>query len=171
METWDAIRARRKLAEYADRPIEVEQLEQILEAGRRSPSSRNQQRWDFVLVRDKQQLAGLAEVWIGATHIAGAPAAIAIVAPHSDDARTSESINFDLGQAVMAMMIMAADLGIGSRHASVEDYELGAKLLGLPDDRRLTWLMGLGYPGDRPLAPSERPDRRPFDDVVHLDRW
>ena len=171
MDTWDAIRARRKLASYADRPIEEEKLQRTLEAGRRAPSSRNEQRWDFVLVRDRQQLGRLSLVWRGAAHIADAAAAIAVVAPFSDDPRTSESINFDLGQAVMAMMIAAADLGIGSRHASVEDYHLGAQILGLPDDQRLTWLMGLGYPGDRPLTPIERPDRRPYDEVVHLERW
>ncbi len=171
MDTWDAIRARRKLASYADRPIEEEKLHRILEAGRRAPSSRNEQRWDFVLVRDRKQLDRLAMVWRGAAHIADAAAAVAVVAPFSDNLRTSESINFDLGQAVMAMMIAAADLGIGSRHASVEDYQLGAEILGLPDDQRLTWLMGLGYPGDRPLTPIEKPDRRPYDEVVHLERW
>ena len=171
MDTWDAIRSRRKLTSYADTPIEEEKLHQILEAGRRSPSSRNSQRWDFVLVRDRQQLQQLANVWAGAAHIADAAAAVGVVAPTSDDLRTAESINFDLGQATMAMMIMAADLGIGSRHASVEDYELGAEILGLPDEHRLTWLMGLGYPADRPIKPIENPDRRPYDDVVHLERW
>jgi nitroreductase len=171
METWDAIRARRKVLAYADRPIEDDRLHQILEAGRRAPSSRNEQRWDFVVVRDPEELERLSKVWIGAAHIAEAPAAVAVVAPYSDDPRTSESINFDLGQAVMAMMIAAADLGIGSRHASVHDYDLGAKILGLPDGYRLTWLMGLGYPGDRPLKPIENPDRRPYGDVVHLERW
>lgn len=171
MDTWDAIRARRKLASYADRPVEEESLKRILEAGRRSPSSRNEQRWDFVLVRDRERLGRLSLVWRGAAHIADAAAAVAVVAPYSDDLETNTSINFDLGQAVMAMMIAGADLGIGSRHASVEDYQLGAEILGLPDDRRLTWLMGLGYPGDRPLKPIERPDRKPFDEVVHLERW
>jgi nitroreductase len=171
MDTWDAIRARRKLASYADRPIEDEKLKQILEAGRRSPSSRNEQRWHFILVRDRQQLERLSMVWRGAAHIADAAVAVAVVAPYSDDLRTNGSINFDLGQATMAMMIAAADLGIGSRHASVEDYQLGTEILGLPDDQRLTWLLGLGYPGDRPLKPIEKPDRRPYDEVVHLERW
>jgi nitroreductase len=171
METWDAIRARRKIMAYADRPIEDGKLEQILEAGRRAPSSRNQQRWDFVLVRDRDQLERLSHVWQGAAHIAEAPAAVGVVAPSSDMTRVNETINFDLGQAVMAMMIAAADLGIGSRHASVHDYELGAEILGLPEDKRLLWLFGLGYPGDRPLKPIEQPARRPYDEVVHFDRW
>ncbi len=171
METFDAIRTRRKINQYSDQPIEDEKLDQILEAGRRSPSSRNSQRWSFVVVRDRDRLRRLAAVWRGAAHIADAPVAIAVVAPHSDDLRENGSINFDLGQAVSSMMIAAADLGIGSRHASVEDYDLGAEILELPEGQRLTWLFGLGYPGDRPLKPLVNPDRRPFDDVVHHELW
>ncbi len=171
METFDAIRSRRKINEYANRPIEEEALEQILEAGRRAPSSRNSQRWDFVVVQDKERLRELSGVWRGAAHIADAPVAIGVVAPYSDDLRENGSINFDLGQAVTSMMIAAADLGIGSRHASVHDYDLAAKVLGLPSDRRLTWLFGLGYPGDRPLKPVLSPARRPLDEVVHKETW
>jgi nitroreductase len=171
METWDAITARRKTTLYEDRPIEDEKLRRILEAGRRTGSSRNEQRWDFILVRDRERLKRLSQVWVGAAHVADAPAAIAVVAPIGDDPRTAESINFDLGQAVATMMIAATDLGIGTRHGSVQDYDLGAEVLGLPDDKRLTWLFSLGYPSDRPLEPVERPDRRPYDEVVHLERW
>jgi nitroreductase len=171
METWDAIRARRKINEYAPQAIEEEKLNRILDAGRRAPSSRNQQHWDFILVRDRSQLQKLSQVWRGAAHIAVAPAAIAVVAPHSEDLRENGTINFDLGQAVMAMMIAAADLGIGTRHAAVHDYDLAAQILGLPANLQLTWMFGLGYPGDRPMRPVESPDRRPFDDVVHLERW
>ena len=171
METFDAIRSRRKIAEYSPEPIELEKLNQILEAGRRAPSSRNEQRWDFIVVTDREQLRRLALVWRGAAHIADAPVAIGVVAPFSQDHRENASINFDLGQAVTSMMIAAADLGIGSRHASVHDYELAADILQLPDERRLTWLFGLGYPGDRPLKPIVNPLRRPFDEVVHHNVW
>jgi nitroreductase len=51
VETWDAIRARRNVRDFDDRPIAEEELERILEAGRRAPSSRNWQPWDFVLRR------------------------------------------------------------------------------------------------------------------------
>lgn len=171
METFDAIRARRKINAYADTPIEEDKLNQILEAGRRAPSSRNSQRWDFVVVRDKARLAKLAQCWRGAAHIVDAPVAIGLVAPFSENLRENASINFDLGQAVTTMMIAAADLGIGSRHASVEDYDLAAEALELPEGHRLTWLFGLGYPGDRPLKPVLNPARRPFEDVVHYETW
>jgi len=94
-----------------------------------------------------------------------------MVAPHSEDLRENASINFDLGQVVMSMMIAAADLGIGTRHAAVDDYELGSQILGLPPNLKLTWMFGLGYPGDRPMKPMDNPDRRSFDEVVHRERW
>jgi nitroreductase len=171
METWDAIRSRRAIKEYDNRPIEIEDLERILDAGRRAPSSRNEQRWDFILIQDRDQLERISHVWQGARHIAGARAAVGLAAPFGDDLRKTGSINYDLGQAAMSMMIAAADLGIGSRTASVLDYDLAAEILELPPDRRLTWLIGLGYPGDRPLRPVESPARRPLGELVHHDRW
>jgi nitroreductase len=171
METWDAIRARRGVREFEPRAIEPADLEQILEAGRRAPSSKNEQRWDFVVMQDPSQLTSISEVWRGAAHVAGAAAAVGIVAPFSDDPRTNASINFDLGQTAMSMMIAATDLGIGSRNASVHDYDLAAQILGLPPDLRLTWLLSFGYPSDRPLKPIRNPDRRPLDQVVHRERW
>jgi nitroreductase len=171
METWDAITARRATREYDTAPLADADLERILEAGRRAPSSSNDQRWDFILIRDRDQLERISQVWQGAAHIARSAAAVGLVAPFSDDVRLTASINYDLGQAAMSMMIAAADLGIGSRTASVHDYELASEVLGLPDDRRLTWLLGLGYPGDRPLKPIRNPARRPLEEVVHHDRW
>ena len=171
METWDAIRARRATKQYDSKPVGKEDLEQILEAARRAPSASNRQDWDFVLIQDRGQLEKISHVWSGAAHIANAAAAVGLVAPFSDDLRQTAVINYDLGQAAMSMMIAAADLGIGSRTASVREHELAAEILGLPDDRRLTWLLGLGYPGDRPLKPIKNPARRPLDEVVHHDRW
>jgi nitroreductase len=32
-------------------------------------------------------------------------------------------------------------------------------------------LLSLGYPAGKPLTPIEHPNRRPFDEVVHRERW
>jgi nitroreductase len=171
VETWDAIRARRNVRRYSDRPVAPEDLDRILEAGRRSPSSMNEQRWDFVVCRDRRQLEDLSKVWRAATHVASSAATIAVLAPESDDPRTRASIEFDLGQAAMSMMLAAADLGIGSGHSAVADQDLARQILGHPKSRRCALLIALGYPADRPLAPLSKPARRPFEDVVHRDRW
>jgi nitroreductase len=171
VETWDAIRSRRNVRAYADRPIAEGDLDRILEAARRTPSSRNQQRWDFVVVTDRRQLRELAGVWRGAGAVPGSAATIALIAPETDDPRTRESVNYDLGQVTMSMMLAAADLGVGSGHSAVSDQDLARTVLGLPADRVCAWLVTLGYPVDRPLAPMRRPDRRAFGDVVHRGRW
>lgn len=171
MEFWDTFRARRDVREFDDRAIAPDDMQRILEAGRRSPSASNRQRWDFVVVSDRERLQQLSTVWKGAAHVAGAPAAIALVAPLWDSERDRDSTHYDLGQATMSIVLAAADLGIASRHASVEDKGLAAELLDVPDGHVVAWLLSLGYPADRPLAPIEHPDRRVFDEVVHWERW
>ena len=93
------------------------------------------------------------------------------MAPRRTEAPERDWLQYDLGQATISMMLAAADLGIGSGHASVADQELARKVLGLPSDRFCAYLIAFGYPADRPLRPIARPDRRPFDDVVHRGRW
>jgi nitroreductase len=138
METWDAVRARRNVRQYTDHPIARADLERICEAGRRAPSSRNWQPWDFVVVTGRERLIELAKAWPrGGQHIARS----------------------------------AADLGIGSGHSAVADQEQARRVLGFPDGSLCVYLIGLGYPADRPLRPLLRPARRPFDEVVHWDRW
>ena len=171
MNTWDALRSRRNVRQYTDDPIAPADLDLILEAGRRSPSARNRQWWDFVVCTDRQQLSELAGVWQGAKHIAGAAVAVAVIVEDTDDPQTREIMQYDLGQLTMSMMVVAADLGIGSAHAAVRDQELARSILGFPDDRVCAWLIGFGYPADRPLAPITNLNRRPFDDVVHRDHW
>jgi nitroreductase len=171
METWDAIRSRRNVRSYGEEAIAPEHLDQILEAARRTPSAGNQQAWDFVVCTDREQLAQLARVWRSAGHVARSAATVALVAPTPDDARSRDLIQYDLGQATMSIMVAAADLGIGSAHASVADQALARRLLGFPEDRFCAWLVTLGAPADRPLTPIERPNRRPFDEVVHRGHW
>jgi nitroreductase len=171
METWDAIRARRNVRTYQADPVPAWDLDRIAEAGWRTPSASNRQHWEFIIVTDRDQLQALSTVWRGAGHIAGAAAAIALVVPVTDDDHTRLVDYYDLGQATYAMMITAADLGIGTGHSSVGDQEAARKILGVPDDHDVAYLIGVGWPADRPLRPIIDLNRRPFDDVVRHGTW
>ncbi len=171
MQTWDAIISRRNVREFEDRPLPAEHLDRILEAGRRAPSSRNWQPWDFIVVTDREQLAELAKVWQGAGHVAASAATIALITAKASDPGERDRAQYDMGQATMAMLLAAADLGIGSGHAAVADQDHARALLGFPDDRFAAYLIDFGYPAGRPLQPIKNPDRRPFDEVVHRSRW
>ncbi len=170
METWDAITSRRNVREYAGVQLPADALERILEAGWRAPSSRNWQPWDFVVVTERAQLEGLSQVWRGGAHIAHAGAAVGIVIDDYEG-RDREIALYDLGQASLQMMVTAADLGIGSGHSSVGDQELARSVLGLPEGKLLQFVIDFGYPADRPLKPIKKPNRRPFDEVVHRNTW
>jgi nitroreductase len=171
METWDVLRARRNVRRYADRPIQNEDLDRILEAARRTPSSMNEQPWDFVVVTDPKRLRELAEIWRYSAHVGDSAATIALVMPATEPGEDRDLIQYDLGQATMSIMLAAADLGIGSGHASVGDQEKARRILGLPDDRECPVLVALGYPADGALRPIHQPKRRPLHDVVHMEAW
>src|SRR6201986_4564637 len=132
MQTWDAGTSRRNVRACDGRPVEAADLDRILEAGRRSPSSQNWQPWDFIVVTDRAQLRELARVWRGAAHVAGSAATIVVIGPAADN--EFHRAQLDLGQATMAMTLAATDLGIGSCHAGVADGELARRMLGFPAD-------------------------------------
>jgi nitroreductase len=171
MEAWDAIRARRNVRSYAPDPVPDADLDRIAEAGWRAPSAKNDQHWDFVIVTNPAQLEALSTVWQGARHIASAAAAIALIVPEPPDERTKLIDQYDLGQATMAMTIAATDLGIGTGHSSVGDQQKAREILGVPAGHLVSYLLGIGYPADRPLKPILKPNRRPFADVVRRGRW
>jgi nitroreductase len=171
LETWDAIRSRRNVRAYEDRPIDEEDMDRILEAARRTPSSSNKQRWDFVVVRDKDRLKRLSAIWQGARHIPGSAVTIALIGPDPEEERDRISVAYDMGQLTMSIMVAAADLGIGSGHSSAHDQEVARDVLEIPEGQRCWWLIGLGYPADRPLRPIVKPDRRPLEDLVRYEKW
>ena len=171
METWDAIRARRNVRTYLPDPVSDADLNRIAEAGWRAPSASNRQHWNFIIVTDRDQLQALSTVWQGARHIAGAAAAIALILPQPADERSKVVDQYDLGQATYAIMVAAADLGIGTGHSSVGDQVKARGILGVPADHDVAYLIGIGHPADRPLKPIQKPDRLPFDEVVRRGHW
>jgi nitroreductase len=171
METWDAIRARRNVRAYTSDSVAESDLDRIVEAGWRSPSASNRQHWDFVVVTDRATLVALSTVWVGAKHVASAAAAIGLVVPNPSDEASGAFDQFDLGQATYAMMLAAADMGIGTGHSAVGDQDKARSILGVPEDHVVAYLIAVGYPSDRPLAPIGKPNRRPIDQVVHRGRW
>jgi nitroreductase len=85
MEITEAIRSRRSIRNYQDRPIEQEKLMRILEAGRLAPSARNLQDWKFIVVMDKAKRQRLSEAAMGQPHVAKAPVVIAACATHAEN--------------------------------------------------------------------------------------
>ncbi|MEA2537672.1 MAG: hypothetical protein QOF11_1906 [Chloroflexota bacterium] len=173
MTVWDAVRTRRAVRVFADRPLAANELDRILQAGRRAGSSKNLQRWAFILIRDRATLRQLAEVGPWAGHVAGAAVGIALVTPDPASADAPLSVMFDLGQAAENMMLVAWELGIGSVPATVYQHQLARTILGYPDDRHCEYILSFGYPADPSAltAPPRSGGRRPLEAMVHQERW
>ena len=173
LSVWEAVSSRRVVRRFAERPLEEEHLERILRAGRRANSSKNRQRWAFIVCRDRDHLRQLAEVGPWAGHVAGAAAAIALVTPEPAKTGIPLSVMFDLGMAADSMMLTAWELGIGSVPATVYQHDRARELLGYPDDHHCEFLLSFGYPldPDELTRPLRAGGRRPLDEVVHEERW
>jgi nitroreductase len=170
---WDAISSRRVVRRFADRPLDEAHLQRILNAGRRANSSKNRQRWAFIVCRDRAHLDELAAVGPWAGHLAGAAAAIALVTPDPNRTDAPLSTMFDLGMAADSMILAAWELGIGSVPATVYEHDLARRLLGYPEDHHCEFLLSFGYPADPAdlTRPLQAGGRRPLDDLVHEERW
>lgn len=173
METWKAIDSIRVVRDFAETPIEEEKLQRILNAGRRAGSSKNLQRWAFIVVRDRDLLRQLGEVGGFAQHIAGAALAVALVTPDPHEKDAPLSVVFDLGRAAQNMVLVAWELGIGSVPATVYDHDLARELLGFPEDHYCEYLLSFGYPADPSAlsAPKQAGGRVRLAEIAHHERW
>ncbi len=173
MSVWEAVSSRRVVRRFADRPLDEAHLDRILQAGRRANSSKNQQRWAFIVCRDRAHLRQLADVGPWAGHLAGAAAAIALVTPDPSRVDAPLSVMFDLGMAADEMILVAWELGIGSVPATVYQQDLARELLGYPPDHHCEFLLSFGYPADADdlTRPPKAGGRRTLDEVIRREHW
>lgn len=173
METWQAIDSVRVVREFDQRAIPEEHLMRIVDAGRRAGSSKNLQRWAFILMRQRDRLEKLAKAGPWARHIAGAAAAIALVTPDPRAPDQPLSVMFDVGRAAQNMVLVAWDLGIGSAPATIYEHDAVAALLELPRDQHCEYILSLGYPAERSAltSPKQGGGRRSLSDVLHDEVW
>lgn len=169
----DAISGKRAIRRFTTEPLAPAELDRILQAGRRAGSSKNRQRWTFIVCRDREHLRELSEVGPYADHIGGAAVAIALVTPDPSSTAAGRSILFDLGLAAENMMLAAWELGIGSVPATVYEPELARRLLGYPEDHSCEYLLSFGYPADPGdlTRPPRQGGRRPLAEIVRKERW
>lgn len=173
MDVWAAIRTKRMVRDFDGRPLQPAHLERIVDAGRHAGSSKNKQRWDFIVVEDPGTLRRLAEVGPYAGHVAGAAVAIALVTDDPRAPNASLSLVWDLGLSAENMFLAAWELGVGSCPATVYDQSIARSILGFPDDRWCGYVLSFGYPADPAdlTRPPKAGGRRSLADVTHRERW
>lgn len=170
MNVSDAIRTKRAVRQFQDRPLPEQAVQTILNAGRRSQSSKNSQPWRFIAIRDKDILRALSNLGDWAGHLAEAALGVAIL---TGDPAEKFQVMFDAGQAAAYMQLAAWELGVASCLASIYKPDEARQLLGFPGDLHLRIAISFGFPlNEDVLTADPRPGgRRPFGEVVHFERW
>jgi len=162
VDTYLAIASKRDERAYAETPIPAEVRQRILDSGRLSGSSKNRQRWEFVVVSGEAK-DRLAEAVYAPENVRTAALVVAIV---------GEASGFDAGRCAQNMMVAAWADGIGSCPAHLPEADV-ARLLSIPDGVHVNRVIGFGYVDPaRAAAPKAVARRRkPLEELVHRARW
>ena len=136
------LKGRRSIRVYQGKPIEDEELNKILEAGRWSPSASNRQPWEFIVIKNKEILLKLAKTTGYGSFMKEVSVAIAIVAKMKTSPKW---YLIDTSLVSMQMMLMAWALGIGSCWIGSMDREKAKKLLGIDKTDYLLTILPFGY--------------------------
>jgi nitroreductase len=159
---YDVIRSKRAVRNFTGEEVSEAVIRRILDAGRRAQSSKNDQPWHFILIRDRDTLRRLSECGQYAGHLAGARFAIALAGEPGYD--------FDLGQAAAYMQLAAWEHGVGSCLASMWEPDKARAILGVPGDKALDIVISFGYPAGE-AGPPRKGGRKPLAEVVLEEQW
>jgi nitroreductase len=170
MNVSEAIRMKRAVRKFKSVPLPENVVHAILNAGRRSQSSKNEQGWNFIAIRDKSILEELSKTGTYAGHLAGAAMGVAIVTPNPEGKFQDL---FDAGQASAYMQLAAWEMGVGSCLASIYEPDQARQILGFPADWHLRIAISFGYPADEAKFTSapKQGGRRSLEEIVHWDKW
>ncbi|MCX7806229.1 MAG: nitroreductase family protein [Planctomycetota bacterium] len=170
MDVFEAIRTRKSVRSFKDRPVEREKIEKLLEAARLAPSASNRQEWRFVVVTDPEKRKALAVAARNQAFVGQAPVVLACCAEPDNHVMSCGQLCYpiDVAIAIDHITLAAVELGLGTCWIGAFDEKEVKKLLGIPDAIRVVQLLPIGYPADpSPVAKK----RLQLDKIVRWERW
>ena len=169
MAVLDVIKARRSIRKYQSKPVEDDKLAQVLEAGRLAPTANNAQQWKFVVVRDPAQIKKLVPACGGQSFIADAPVILVVCAVGGERKMYcgQPAAAVDCSIALSFMVLVAAELGLGTCWLGHFNNDKVKKVLDMPEDSSVVAVTPLGYADE---SPALRP-RKDVSQVVSYDSW
>ena len=184
MELMEAIKTRRSIRKYKPDPVDDNTLEIVLDAARWAPSWANTQCWRFIVVRDREVKAQLADALRegnpATTAIKEAPIVIVACAEkgkagfykadfYHKEPRTNKGdwLMFDVGLAMQNLVLAAHSLGLGTVHVGSFNAERAENILGVPEGFCAVEMTPLGYPDHEGRAPS----RKELLEIVFYDKF
>jgi nitroreductase len=170
MNVMDAIKARKSVRSYLEKPIEEEKLTSVLEAGRLAPSASNRQEWRFIIVRDKTKRKKVSDAASRQGFVGDAPAIIVACAETDEHLMMcgQQCYPIDVAIALDHITLAAVEKGLGTCWIGAFEEGQVREILGIPNEIRVVGLMPIGYPADPSVKEKTRLS---FDRIVKYEHW
>ena len=158
MEFIELAKKRRSVRSYSSQQVEKEKIEKCIEAARLAPSACNSQPWKFIVVEDSGLRKKIARESGGGVlpmnkFVKEAPVIIVlvrekskIVAQLGGKLKKKEYSLIDIGIAAEHLCLQATELELGTCMLGWFNEEAIKKILSIPEARRISLLITLGYP-------------------------
>ncbi|MBA7601927.1 MAG: nitroreductase [Candidatus Cloacimonadota bacterium] len=169
MDVFEAIKERRSVRAYDDKPVEKEKLNKIFEAARLAPSAANYQEWRFVVVTEKSKGKALMTAANNQSFVAEAPVVIACCAETDEHKMRcgEQCYPIDVAIAIDHITLAAVALGLGTCWIGSFYPDKVREILNIPKTIKVVELLTLGYPADSPRPKN----RKTIEEIVHYEEW
>ncbi len=146
----NSIFTRRSVRTFKDQVVEPEKIERILRAGMQAPSANNTQPWEFIVVKDEQTRAAIADLNMYAKAANNCDTCLVILADTSKVAEGSTFWIQDLGACVENILLQTVEEDLGAvwlGYYPKEERVAGMqKIFNLPDHVIAYAVLAVGYP-------------------------
>lgn len=164
-----AIFDRKSIRKYTEEQVSKENIKEILRAAMAAPSARNQQPWEFIVVRDKEKINEIIEVSPYTTPLKTAPVAIVVCGNLHRETAEGYWVQ-DCSAAIENMLIQITHMGLGAVWMGIypreERVEKLKKTFNLPQSVIPLAVIAVGYPDEH------RPNSDRFnEDRIHYETW
>ena len=184
MDLHEAIRARRSVRQFTDRPIQRADIEQLLDAAVHAPNHRMTQPWRFYVLgpvarravgavlgarkakRVEDPAAAQAIVEKIAAGAAALPAQIAVTMTLDENPEVREEDYAATMMAVQNLLLTARALGLAThlKSGGVMEDPRARVAIGVPEGERIVVMIDLG-------EPAEVPEPKPRRAAAEVTTW
>jgi len=164
MQTFECISKRVSVREYLSKAVGKELLLRLVEAGKRAPTARGQEPWEFIIVTQPDMLSKLGVICDHGSFIKNAAACIVVVC------RDTKYFLEDGCAATMNILLAAADLNLGACWVAGDKKEYQVEVLNIlnvPGEFKLVSLVSLGWP----KIQLEQNKKRSLKEVAHWEKF
>ncbi|MGR3293826.1 MAG: nitroreductase family protein [Candidatus Scalindua sp.] len=179
MNVYEAAINRRTIRRFKQKPIPLEILRKLVNAGRLAPSSANLQPIEYIIIDRTDLVEMIFETlkWAGYISPAGDPPPgerpVAYIVVLADKKKNPGSCERDAAAAIENMLLVALEEGIGTCWLGAIDINKLTDILELPEHIKIDSVIALGYSNESPQIEEMKDSVKYWKDdkdVLHVPK-